>query len=156
MCHYDTWVNVSSQIAEIFRNLDFTLSGPCVAEICPCLAFPEALRGNMPREQSSGSLGRLGEIKKKPALFIVTKFSNFINKSIGSKCVQVKGRVAFRHPDARKTASGKAVRYISKPPIFSVFSIMGGSGADFDLNPDPFRVAQFPVCQLCLKYPFHI
>ncbi|WP_313585050.1 hypothetical protein [Lacrimispora sp.] len=100
----------------------------------------------MPREQSSGSLGRLGKIKKNPALFIVTKFSNFIKKSIGSKCVRVKGRVALRHPDARNTASGKAVRYFSKPPNFSVLSKMGGSRTNFDENPARYQVAEFPAC----------
>ena len=49
----------------------------------------------------------------------------------GSKSVQVKERVAFRHPDARNTAPGKAVRYFSMPPNLIDFAKLGGLKADF-------------------------
>ena len=98
--------------------------------------------------------GDVRKKKRKPPLSTLTKLSGFRSESARSKTVRVKGRVAFRHPNARNTASGKAVRHISKPPNFSVLSKMGGLGANFAQNSASFRVAKFPTRQLCLKYEF--
>jgi len=70
--------------------------------------------------------------------------NNSLEKSIsaGSKKVQVKGRVALCHPDARNTAPGKAVRYFCVPPNFSVFSKLGGWEASLLRKFVLLRVAQ--------------
>lgn len=44
----------------------------------------------------------------------------------GSKCVQVKGRVAFTSPLAQKTPSGKAGREQSLPPTKILLGKTGG------------------------------
>ena len=70
--------------------------------------------------------------------------ADFSGKFAGSKCVQVKGRVALKSPLARFTPPVKAVRGFSVPPRKSPFTKSGGLYQKFIGRVGNLQVACLP------------